>query len=202
MKQIVSQFVKLPGIVDVDTSLEAGKPELRVLIDRDKAADMGISVASIAEAVNILISGEVDITKYKDEAKGRRYDVRVRLNAADRVSPSDIGQIYVRAKDGRLIELANVVKIQEGGAPSTINRVDRQRAMIMYASLEKKPLGQAMDELNAIAAKILPLDYTAKYKGAADTMKESFGYLLFALFLGVVMAYMVLAANLRVSCSR
>jgi len=195
MKQIVSQFVKLPGIVDVDTSLEAGKPELRVLIDRDKAADMGISVASIAEAVNILISGEVDITKYKDEAKGRRYDVRVRLNAADRVSPSDIGQIYVRAKDGRLIELANVVKIQEGGAPSTINRVDRQRAMIMFASLEKKPLGQAMDELNAIAAKILPLDYTAKYKGAADTMKESFGYLLFALFLGVVMAYMVLAAQ-------
>jgi hydrophobic/amphiphilic exporter-1 (mainly G- bacteria), HAE1 family len=195
MKQIVAQFVKLPGIVDVDTSLEAGKPELRVLIDRDKAADMGVSVASIAEAINVLISGEVDITKYKDEAKGRRYDVRVRLNAEDRVSPADLGRIYVRAKDGRLIELANVVKIQEGGAPNTINRVDRQRAMIMFASLEKKPLGQAMDELNAIAAKILPFDYTAKYKGSADTMKESFGYLLFALFLGVVMAYMVLAAQ-------
>jgi hydrophobic/amphiphilic exporter-1 (mainly G- bacteria), HAE1 family len=195
MKQIVSQFIKLPGIVDVDTSLEAGKPELRVLIDRDKAADMGVSVASIAEAVNVLISGEVDITKYKDEAKGRRYDVRVRLNPEDRVSPADLGRIYVRAKDGRLIELANVVRIQEGGAPSTINRVDRQRAMIMYASLEKKPLGQAMDELNSIAAKILPLDYTAKYKGSADTMKESFGYLLFALFLGIVMAYMVLAAQ-------
>ncbi|MFA6413334.1 MAG: efflux RND transporter permease subunit, partial [Syntrophales bacterium] len=195
MKQIVSQFIKLPGIVDVDTSLEAGKPELRVIIDRDKAADMGVSVASIAEAVNVLISGEVDITKYKDEAKGRRYDVRVRLNPEDRVSPADIGRIYVRAKDGRLVELANVVKIQEGGAPSTIYRVDRQRAMIMYASLEKKPLGQAMDELNAIAAKILPLDYTAKYKGSADTMKESFGFLMFALFLGVVMAYMVLAAQ-------
>jgi HAE1 family hydrophobic/amphiphilic exporter-1 len=195
MKQIVSQFVKLPGIVDVDTSLEAGKPELRVLIDRDKAADMGVSVASIAEAVNVLISGEVDITKYKDEARGRRYDVRVRLNAEDRVSPADLGRIYVRAKDGRLVELANVVRIQEGGAPSTIYRVDRQRAMIMYASLEKKPLGQAMDELNAIAAKILPIDYTAIYKGAAETMKESFGYLLFALFLGVVMAYMVLAAQ-------
>jgi HAE1 family hydrophobic/amphiphilic exporter-1 len=195
MKQIVLQFVQLPGIVDVDTSLEAGKPELRVIIDRDKAADMGVTVASIAEAVNVLISGEVDITKYKDEAKGRRYDVRVRLNPEDRVSPADIGRIYVRAKDGRLVELANVVNIQEGGAPSTIYRVDRQRAMIMYASLEKKPLGQAMDELNAIAAKILPIDYTAKYKGAAETMKESFGYLLFALFLGVVMAYMVLAAQ-------
>ncbi len=195
MKQIVDQFVKLPGIVDVDTSLEAGKPELRVIIDREKAADLGVSVAGIAEAINVLISGEVDITKYKDEAKGRRYDVRVRLNPQDRMSPGDIGQIYVRAKDGRLVELANVVKIQEGGAPSTIYRVDRQRAMIMYAGLEKKPLGQAMDELDGIAGKILPLDYTAKYKGAADTMKESFGFLLFALLLGIVMAYMVLAAQ-------
>ena len=128
MKKIVAEFVKLPGIVDVDTSLEAGKPELRVTIDRDKAADLGVSVASIAEAVNVMISGEVDITKYKDEAKGRRYDVRVRLYPQDRTSPEDIGQIYVRAKDGRLVELANVIKIQEGGAPSTIYRVDRQRA--------------------------------------------------------------------------
>ena len=195
MKKIVAEFVKLPGIVDVDTSLEAGKPELRVTIDRDKAADLGVSVASIAEAVNVMISGEVDITKYKDEAKGRRYDVRVRLYPQDRTSPEDIGQIYVRAKDGRLVELANVIKIQEGGAPSTIYRVDRQRALIMYAGLEKKPLGQTMDELNDIAAKILPADYTAKYKGAADTMKESFAYLIFALFLGVVLAYMVLAAQ-------
>ncbi|MDI9569847.1 MAG: efflux RND transporter permease subunit [Pseudomonadota bacterium] len=195
MKQIVAQFAKLPGIVDVDTSLEAGKPELRVIIDRDKAADLGVGVAAIAEAINLLISGEVDITKYKDEAKGRRYDVRMRLNPQDRMSPGDIGRIYVRARDGRLVELANVIRIQEGGAPSTIYRVDRQRAMIMYAGLEKKPLGQAMEELDGVAAKILPLDYTAKYKGAADTMKESFGFLLFALLLGVVMAYMVLAAQ-------
>jgi len=195
MKQIVARFAKLPGVVDVDTSLEAGKPELRVTIDRDKAADLGVSVADIAAAINVLISGEVDVTKFKDEAKGRRYDVRVRLNPQDRMNPGDIGKIYIRARDGRLVELANVVQIREGGAPSTIYRVDRQRAMIMYASLEKKPLGQAMDELNAIAAGILPLDYSAKYKGAADTMKESFGFLIFALLLGVLMAYMVLAAQ-------
>ncbi len=195
MKQIVARFAKLPGVVDVDTSLEAGKPELRVTIDRDKAVDLGVSVADIAAAINVLISGEVDVTKFKDEAKGRRYDVRVRLNPQDRMNPGDIGKIYIRARDGRLVELANVVQIREGGAPSTIYRVDRQRAMIMYASLEKKPLGQAMDELNAIAAGILPLDYSAKYKGAADTMKESFGFLIFALLLGVLMAYMVLAAQ-------
>jgi HAE1 family hydrophobic/amphiphilic exporter-1 len=194
-KQIVGEFSKLPGIVDVDTSLEAGKPELKVFIDRDKAADLGVSVASIAEAVNLLISGEVDVTKYKDEQRGRRYDVRVRLNAADRTNPNDLGNIYVRAKDGRLVQLANVIRIQEGGGPSVINRVDRQRAINIFASLEGKPLGQAISELNDISAKILPLDYIPKYKGMAETMGESFQYLMFALILGVIMAYMILAAQ-------
>jgi HAE1 family hydrophobic/amphiphilic exporter-1 len=168
---------------------------LRVFIDRDKAADLGVTVATIAEAVNLLISGEVDITKYKDEGRGRRYDVRTRLFPDDRRNALDIGRIYVRAKDGRLVELSNMVRIQEGGAPSTIWRVDRQRAMIVYASLEKKPLGQAMEEIDGISAKILPPDYTTKYKGQADTMKESFGFLIFALLLGIAMAYMILAAQ-------
>ena len=194
-RQIVGELSKLSGIVDVDTSLEAGKPELKVFIDRDKAADLGVSVASIAEAVNLLISGEVDVTKYKDEDRGRRYDVRVRLNAADRTNPDDLGKIYVRAKDGRLVELANVIRIQEGGGPSVINRVDRQRAITVFASLEGKPLGQAISELNTISAKILPLDYIPKYKGMAETMGESFQYLMFALILGIIMAYMVLAAQ-------
>lgn len=194
-RQITTEFAKLPGIVDVDTSLEAGKPELKVFIDRNKAADMGVSVGGIADAVNILISGEVDITKYKDEEKGRRYDVRVRLNPEDRVNPADLGRIYVRAKDGRLVELASVIRIQEGGGPSVIYRVDRQRATMIYASLEKKPLAQAMEELDGISGKVLTPGYTARYKGAADTMKESFKYLLFALFLGILMAYMVLAAQ-------
>jgi len=194
-RQIVGEFSKLPGIVDVDTSLETGKPELKVFIDRDKAADFGLSVATVAEAVNLLISGEVDVTKYKDEARGRRYDVRVRLNPESRMNPEDLGRLYVRGKDGRLVELANVVSIREGGGPNIINRVDRQRAITVFAGLEKKPLGQAKAELDAIAAKVLTPDYTPKYKGMADTMAESFQYLMFALFLGVTMAYMVLAAQ-------
>jgi hydrophobic/amphiphilic exporter-1 (mainly G- bacteria), HAE1 family len=194
-KQISTELAKRPGIVDIDSTLESGKPELKVFIDRNKAADLGISVASIADAVNLLISGEVDITKYKDEAKGRRYDVRVRLNPDDRINPEDLGRLYVRSKDGRLLELASVIRVQEGGGPSVIYRVDRQRATMVYASLEKKPLAEAMQELDDISAKILTPGYTTRYKGAADTMKESFKYLLFALFLGVVMAYMVLAAQ-------
>lgn len=193
--QIVNEFSKLPGIVDIDTSLETGKPEFRVFIDRDKASDLGVDIATIAESVNFLIGGEVDVTKFKDEAKGRRYDVRARLNPEDRTNPDDIGRIYVRSKDGRLVELSNIVKVQEAGGPSVINRVDRQRAITLFANLEGKPLGEAKAELDTISAKILPADYTASYKGMADMMGESFQYLMFALLLGVILAYMILASQ-------
>jgi HAE1 family hydrophobic/amphiphilic exporter-1 len=194
-RQIVNEFSKLPGIVDVDTSLEAGKPELKVFIDREKAADLGLSVAAVAEAVNLLISGEMDVTKFKDEARGRRYDVRVRLNPEHRKDPADLERIYVRARDGKLVELANVVRITEGGGPNVINRVDRQRAVTMFAGLEKKPLGQAKEELDTIAARVLSIDYAGTYKGMASTMEESFQYLMFALILGIILAYMVLASQ-------
>jgi HAE1 family hydrophobic/amphiphilic exporter-1 len=194
-RQIAGEFSKRPGVVDVDTSLELGKPELKVFIDRDKAADLGVDVATIAEAINLLMSGETQVTKYKDETRGKRYDLRIRLNPEERRDPDDLGRIYVRARDGRLVELRNLLRIQEGGGPSVINRVDRQRAINLFANLEGIPLGQAMEELNGIAGRILPLDYIPKYRGQADTMKESFGYLMFAILLGVIMAYMVLAAQ-------
>ena len=194
-KEIRDRFGKLPGIVDLDTSLEKGKPEVRVFIDRDKAADLGVDVATIAETANFLLSGEVEITKFKDEARGRRYEVRTRLNPENRSNPDDIGQIYVRSKDGKLVMLSNIVTLKEGGGASVINRVDRQRAVTLFANLEKKPLGQARGELDDISSKVLTSGYSGSYKGQADTMKESFGYLLFAALLGIIMAYMVLAAQ-------
>jgi HAE1 family hydrophobic/amphiphilic exporter-1 len=194
-KQIVSEFSKLPGIVDMDTSLEAGKPEVRVYIDRDKAADLGVDVATVAGAANFLIGGEVDVTKFKDEVKGRRYDVRARLMPDDRSSPDDIGRLYVRAKDGRLVEISNVISIHEGGSSGVINRVDRQRAVTVFANLEKKPLGEAKQELDSIAEKILPPGYSGLHKGMADVMGESFYYLFVAIALGIVLAYMILASQ-------
>ena len=194
-KKISAEFSKLPGIVDVDTSIEAGKPEFKVYVDRDRAADLGVDVASVAEAIYLLIGGEMDIGRYKDDQRGKRYDIRVRLNPEDRDSSQSLQRIFVRARDGKLVELSNVVRIEEGSGPSVINRVDRQRAITIFASLEGKPLGDAMNELNDIAGRILPADYLPKYQGMAETMKESFGYLLFALILGIVLAYMILASQ-------
>ena len=195
-KQVVADLSKVPGVVDVDSSVEAGKPELSIYIDRDKAADLGVSVSSIAEVINLLISGDVDITKYKDDERGRRYDVRMRLYPGDRKSPQDLNNIYIRAKDGKLVELSSVASISQGGGPSSIMRVDRQRSMMIFANLEQgKPLADAIKDLNAISARVLQPGMTGQYKGMADTMGESFRFLMFALALGIILAYMVLAAQ-------
>lgn len=194
-KQIISEFSKLPGIVDVDTTLEAAKPEVRVFINRDKAAELGVDIATVAESISFLISGELDVAKFKDDTKGRRYDVRARLYPENRSLPQDIGRIYVRSKDGRQVELSNIISLQEAGGSSIINRVDRQRAVILFANLEGKPLGQAKEELNVIAGKVLPSGFSTSFKGMADIMDESFFYLVFALGLGIIMAYMILASQ-------
>jgi len=195
-KQVVAELSKVPGVVDVDSSVEAGKPELSVYIDRDRAADLGVSVSSIAEVVNLLISGDVDVTKYKDDERGRRYDVRMRLYPGDRNDPQDLNNIYIRAKDGKLVELSSIASISQAGGPSSIMRVDRQRSMMIFANLEQgKPLADAIKDLNAISARIFQPGMTAQYKGMAETMGESFRFLLFALMLGIILAYMVLAAQ-------
>jgi hydrophobic/amphiphilic exporter-1 (mainly G- bacteria), HAE1 family len=195
-KEIAAALSKVPGIVDVDTSVEAGKPELSIYIDRDKAADLGLSISSIAEAINLLISGDADITKFKDDERGRRYDVRMRLFPGDRKSPQDLNNIYVRAKDGKLVELSSVATIVQAGGPTSIMRVDRQRSMMIYANLEQgKPLAAAIKDLNSISASVLQPGMTVQYKGMAETMGESFKFLIFALILGIILAYMVLAAQ-------
>lgn len=195
MKKIVQEFSKIPGIVDLDTTAKAGKPELRIEIDRNRAADLGVDIETIVEAVNFLMSGEIDITKFKDKAKGRRYDVRMRLLQQDRTNPQDIEKIHIRTNKGEFIKLSDVVHVQEAGGPSLIGRLDRQRSLTLYANLEKIPLGQAKSELDKIAKKVLPEKFSSKYRGMADVMGESFIFLMGALALGIIMAYMVLAAQ-------
>jgi hydrophobic/amphiphilic exporter-1 (mainly G- bacteria), HAE1 family len=194
-QQISKEFAKTPGTVDVDTSLQPGKPEIKAFIDRDKAADLGLNVTTIAETVNFLIGGELNITKFKDESKGRRYDVRARLRPEDRTNPDDLDNLYVRNSSGGLVQLSNVVTLKEGSGPSMINRLDRQRSVSIFANLENTPLGTAMDRLNKISASVLTDEYSGKYTGMAQLMGETFGYLAFALFLGILLAYMVLAAQ-------
>lgn len=119
----------------------------------------------------------------------------MRLDAKDRMSPSDIGRLYVRSAEGKLVRLSDIVTVEEAGGPSSISRKDRQRTIWIFANLEGKPLGEAMQEIDAISARILPPGYTTGYTGEAEEMGKSFKYLMFALLLGILLAYMVLASQ-------
>lgn len=183
------------GYVDVDTSFESGKPEVGVYVKRDRAMEMGVSPLAIASTVRALIGGE-DAGKFK--AEGDRYDIGVRMREELRSIPDHIRSLNVRNDRGHLIVLENVVRIAEESGPVQIDRYNRSRKITILANLirEQKVLGEAVSEITEqLEGMDLPPGYTFGFAGTADTMGEAFFYLVFALFMSVVIVYIVLAAQ-------
>ncbi len=192
---IKDEFSKLPGIVDADTSIEAGKPEVLVRIDRDKAANLGISAASIGGTVNTMIGGEI-IGKYKDDKEGERYDIKARLKSPDRQQPASIENLWVRSSTGELVRMNEVAKIDTGTGPTVIMHYNRQRAATIFANTEKsKPVGEAIKDLDRIVEKHKTPDLSTRYVGMADAMLDAFKNIAFALIIAVIMVYMILASQ-------
>lgn len=192
---IKDTYAKIPGIVDADTSIEIGKPEVRIRINRDRAANFGVSASSIGGIVNTMIGGE-NIGKYKDEKEGERYDITARLIAPERDKPSDIDTLRVRSSTGELVNLKDIASTQTGTGPTVITHYNRQRAATLFANTEKtKPMGDAMQDLNKIVEKNLSPEFSTKYVGMADAMLDAFKNIAFALVLAVIMVYMILASQ-------
>ncbi|MDX1375990.1 MAG: efflux RND transporter permease subunit, partial [Burkholderiales bacterium] len=120
------------SIVNADTDLKLNKPQLAVDIDRDKAAAVGVDIETIGRTLETLLGGR-QVTRFKRE--GKQYDVMVQLEARDRNTPADLTAIYVRAKDGRLVQLSNLVSVRETVAAKELNHFDRQRAVILSANV-------------------------------------------------------------------
>lgn len=192
---IKEEFSKVPGVVDVDTSIETGKPEVRIRIDREKAANLGVSAGAIGGTVSTLIGGE-RIGKYKDEKEGERYDITARLAVVERDNPSDIAELLVRSATGELVRLGDVTDIKTAGGPSVILRYNRQRAATLFAGTEKtKPMAEAMKELEGIVKKHITAEMSTRYVGMADAMQDAFKNIAFALVIAVIMVYMILASQ-------
>ncbi len=130
--QILEELMKSPGMVDVSSDLELTRPEVRVLIDRNKASDIGVEIQEISTTILQMIGGQ-SVSKFKDTERAKRYDVRIRLIRDQRMNPQDISQISIRTPRGGLIKLAQVIKVEEGVGPNLINRRDRQRSSTIYA---------------------------------------------------------------------
>ncbi|MGH0029971.1 MAG: efflux RND transporter permease subunit [Myxococcota bacterium] len=181
------------GFVDLTTSLKLGLPELRVQPDREKAAALGVDGRTLAEAVQIMIGG-MDVGIFKEA--GRRFDIRMRLEAEDRDDPGAIDRLYVRAADGTSIELGNLVDTEIGAAPSAITRTNRQRSVTIGGNLvDDLKLGAAIDRAEAIAAEILPPSVRLVPSGNAEDMLESAAQFGVAIGLGVLVIFMILAAQ-------
>ncbi|MEW6488489.1 MAG: efflux RND transporter permease subunit [Thermodesulfobacteriota bacterium] len=189
-QEIMERLEQTPGFVGLTRDLDVGKPEVRVRIDREKAADAGASVRDVASAVGALMGG-VQVGDYKEG--GRTYEVRLRLVPEHRELPSDVERIWVRSRDGRLVDASGFVTVEVGVGPSVINRLDRQRSATVYANLEGMVLGEALPRVRALAEELLPDGYTIKFAGRAETFGETGQYVAFAFVLAIVLTYMVLA---------
>jgi HAE1 family hydrophobic/amphiphilic exporter-1 len=192
-RQLMTTLEQSPGYSGVSRDLEIGKPEVRVRIDREKAAEAGINVENIAATVGALLGG-IEVATFKEG--GKSYEVRLRLQAEQRQLPGDVQRIYLRGRGGDLLDVSGFVTIEEGVGPSVINRLDRQRSATVYATLEGgKLLGAAIPEVQAMADEVLPEGYVTKFSGSAETLGETGQYVLFAFLLATVLTYMVLAAQ-------
>jgi len=189
---IMDRLSKISSYVGITRDLEIGKPEVRVHINREKAADAGINVRDIASAVGALLGG-IDVADYKEG--GKKYDVRLRLVRKQRLLPEDVQHIWIRSSNGKLFDIKNFVTIEEGVGPNVINRLDRLRSATIYANLEGKLLKDAMAEIQKIAHEILPEGYSIKFSGRAEIFEETGRYIAFAFILAVIFTFMVLAAQ-------
>jgi len=190
--RVIDELSSLGGYVDLDKSLKLGLPELRVLPDRKKAAALGVDARTVAAAVQAMVGG-IDVGVFKEA--GRRYDIRMRLDEADRAEPEAIGNLYVRNARGEVVELRNLVHVESGAAPSAITRTNRQRSVSISGNLVDKTLGTAIAEAEAVAERVLPDGVSLTPSGGAESMQEGMAQFGIAIGLAVLVIYMVLAAQ-------
>jgi HAE1 family hydrophobic/amphiphilic exporter-1 len=196
--RMIARMKQVPGIVDINSTYDDGKPEANVRIDRDKASDLGISAQDLGNAIYALIGGR-KVGKFEED--GETYDVRIRLAEDDRNRSDAILRVPVRTRSGKLVELGNLVDVSLSEGPVQIDREDRQRKVTIVAGLEPTlPLQGAVDAVRQIEQEIrqqgwFPDSVNGKFVGEAERMAESFASINFTLTLAVVLVYMVLAAQ-------
>jgi HAE1 family hydrophobic/amphiphilic exporter-1 len=191
---LMAKVKEIPNATDVDTSLVFGKPELRVEIDRQRAADLGVRVSDIAQALNTLLAGQVVSTF---PSGGEIYDVRLRAAEQFRTKRDALNQLTVASKSGP-ISLDQVVRLKEGEAPSSINRLNRQRQVTISANVlaggSQADITNAIDKL-AVEGLHMGPGYTAGAAGQSKELQRTAMYFLTAVSLTFIFMYIVLAAQ-------
>jgi hydrophobe/amphiphile efflux-1 (HAE1) family protein len=196
---VAAELRNIPGTVDVDTSLKEGKPNIQIHINRDLAADLGVSVQTISETLWTLLTGTI-VTQYQEGSD--QFDVRLRLGQGERSAFPDLDGVYVESSKTdtngvrMLVPLTQLVAFEYSASPTMITRVDRQQEIKVTSNLAGASLGDIQKILNEKKAQMsIPPGYKAEFVGEAERMNDSFTSIVVALALAVVFIYLVLAAQ-------
>ena len=186
-----------PGLVDVDTTLRLTKPELRVSIDRERAADLAVDAVDIAGSLRIMVGGDDEVSRFRDDKAAEDYDVEVRLANADRNSERTVARLWVPSKSGRLVRLDSVVRLREDMSAYRIERLDRQRQVGIRANVGPGyALADRLDVMYGLAEKLnLPAAYSTTVIGRGRELERTFGEFLLAFALSIAFMYMILASQ-------
>ncbi|MEP6534366.1 MAG: efflux RND transporter permease subunit [Bryobacteraceae bacterium] len=193
--EIKRRLANVQGVADLDSSYEAGKPELRVKVNRDKAADLNVSVSSIANALRTLVGGDDQVTTYREGED--RYDVQLRVQKEFRNSPQALDRLYVPSGTLGNVSVASVASLEPADGPTQIERYNRQRQILLTANLVG---GQSLSKVlpvldETIASLNMPSEYRTGLVGQSKEFgRAAKGYVI-AFILSIVFMYMVLAAQ-------
>ncbi|HXK08660.1 MAG TPA: efflux RND transporter permease subunit [Vicinamibacteria bacterium] len=199
-RELAGEMAKIPNLVDVETSLEKTKPELRVHFDRDRAGDLGLNVGPVAMTLRAAVTGDVATTI--EDAAGDSHDVRVRLRADQRRYATDLLALRVPTDkddawgDKILVPLSEVATATPASGPSTIRHKDLQREVRLSAANSKRSVGELMGDVNAAIARMqLPPGYDVMPGGDAEELVSMFKSMLQTLALAVIFIYLILASQ-------
>jgi HAE1 family hydrophobic/amphiphilic exporter-1 len=193
-QQLQEKMKAMPDVVDVDSTLIVGKPEVQVHIDRARAADMGVKVGDIAQVLNVLVAGQ-DVSTFNEGTD--QYDVNVRAIGASRTSPQALENLFVQSSKVGWTNLSNLVTVEEGSGPSAIDRLNRQRQVTILANV--KPGGSqaaVIDQMNQFVKEMnVDPSYSTGLAGRSKELGKAGYYFMLAFLLSFIFMYMILAAQ-------
>ena len=193
-EELRKRLARVPGLVDVSTSLRPPKPEIRVAVDRESAARLGVSTMQLASVVRTFVGGDVAST-FRESQKER--DIRVRLQESDREQIGRLASLTIPTVRGTFVNLSQVARLQLVGGPTQIDRENRARQIVVAGSFSQtRSLGEVKNDVQATIAEMkVPEGVTIEISGQAQQMAESFQSLAVALVLAIIFIYMVLASQ-------
>jgi multidrug efflux pump len=192
-QQIINKASDYQGISALESDLKLNKPQLKVDVNREKAADLGIDASTLGRTMETMLGGR-QVTRFKLD--GKQYEVILQVEGVDRQNPDDITNIYVREKNGVMVPLSNLVNVQESVAPRELNHFNKLRAVTITGNVnDGYALGEVLNHLEAIAQEIIPANAQIDYNGISREFKTSSSSLYVTFVLALCFIYLVLAAQ-------